>query len=138
MQRLLLSLVAAAVLFTAQPAEAGLGTSPSLGPVDAGVVDAGGEADAGPRTRADVEPDAGWVFDLDQLLLIAGLLYGVVSAVVAMTPTKADDAWLARWAQRLSFLRPPNAAPGLFGRLPLLGRLSLPGTRPQPREGSRS
>lgn len=55
----------------------------------------------------------------DTLLAIVGALYGVVSAIVGLTPTPRDDEALGtvrRWLLRLSILRP--------------GTLSLPGTLP--------
>ena len=59
----------------------------------------------------------------DDIVTVAGALWLIVSIYVALTPSKEDDAWLARVAQRLSFLGPRNA-PGL----------SLPGVRPKPPE----
>lgn len=47
-----------------------------------------------------------WVLDNWGVVLeVVGYLYLAVSVVVGLTPTKKDDAFLAR----LSFLAPPNA-----------------------------
>lgn len=49
-------------------------------------------------------------------------LYTLASAIVALTPTKEDDAALRRFVQRIAFLKPKNV-PGL---------LSPPGKREEP------
>lgn len=58
-----------------------------------------------------------------EVVEVAGALWLIVSVYVALTPSKADDAWLAQIAQRISFLGPRNA-PGF----------SLPGVKPKPPE----
>lgn len=63
-------------------------------------------------------------------LAIGGAAWTLLSLIVKATPTTADDAWLARIVQRVSFLRPPNVPDGLLPGP--LARLSLPGTRPRP------
>jgi len=66
-------------------------------------------------------------FTMTDLLTLLGALWAVLSAVVALTPTKADDAALARFLNRLSWLKPPDVP----GRLSLPGRLERP-RPPQP------
>ncbi len=114
-------------------AYAGLTTSPSLGAYDAGVDlhDAGVvELDAGARASTDVvevNEATGVVnvhLDAIDYVGIAVAAYALLSVVVASTTTKVDDAILVAIAQRLSFLRPLGAPNGV------LGRLSIPGTRP--------
>lgn len=56
----------------------------------------------------------------DEILALLGTLYALVSGVVALTPSKEDDAFLMRFAQRLSFLAPRNVPQ----------RFSLPGFMP--------
>lgn len=61
-----------------------------------------------------------WLTDHWQTIVqVGGALYVLISVVVAATPSKEDDAWWARVAQRLSFLKPTNVP----------GTLSLPGHR---------
>lgn len=91
----------------------------------AGIADAGpdesdlrAQPDAAPPTNDGLGTSPSWT----DILTIAGLLYGALNVIVAATPTKKDDAWLARWAQRLAFLAPKNVS-GVF---------SLPGLRPRP------
>ena len=60
----------------------------------------------------------------EQALALLGALWAILSAIVALTPTQADDRALARLVNRISFLKPPNVA----------GRLSCPGKLEEPRE----
>lgn len=62
---------------------------------------------------------------IEQVIVILAALWTVISGVVALTPTKADDelvSRLRRFVERLSFLQPSNS-PGV---------LSLPGAPAKP------
>lgn len=62
----------------------------------------------------------------DECVEVAGLVWVLVSIYVALTPSKADDAWLRRVAQRLSFLGSRNDR--------VWPTLSPPGARTPPPE----
>jgi hypothetical protein len=90
---------------------------------DAGLEDeARAQVDAGPPLNDGLGTSPSWV---DIVIVVAPALWSLVSGIVYATPTKRDDRFMARLAQRLSFLRPPNTPRGW------LGPLSMPGTRPK-------
>lgn len=62
----------------------------------------------------------------EALAIVLGIAWAVLSAIVAATPTRADDRFLRRLTNRLSFLKPCNVGEGLS----LPGRLE----RPKPSE----
>jgi hypothetical protein len=55
-----------------------------------------------------------------EILALLGTAWALVSGVVALTPTKKDDAFIARVMQRISFLAPRN-----------IGGFSMPGKLPK-------
>jgi hypothetical protein len=63
----------------------------------------------------------------DEILALLGVAYTLISGVVALTPTREDDAFLARLMQRISFFAPRNV-PGVF---------SMPGRMPRSKEDPR-
>jgi hypothetical protein len=60
-----------------------------------------------------------------EILALLGVAWTLVSGIVALTPSKADDAFLVRLMQRVSFFAPRNV-PGVF---------SLPGKMPRAEDG---
>lgn len=57
----------------------------------------------------------------DEIAAGAAAVYAVITIVVGLTPSKDDDKWLRRVADRISFLPPSNAR----------GSISLPGAKPK-------
>lgn len=59
-----------------------------------------------------------WIFaHQGDLVTGAGLLWGLVSLVIGLTPSTADDEWLRKVGERISVLKPSNAT----------GTVKLPG-----------
>lgn len=54
-----------------------------------------------------------------ELMQAFGLVWGLISLIVGLTPSTADDEWLRKLGERLSFFKPANAA----------GLLKLPGAK---------
>lgn len=66
-----------------------------------------------------------WIIEhWDYFVAAAVALYVLISFIVWLTPTRADDVWWKRTMERVSFLKPKNI-PGL---------LSLPGVRDEPED----